>query len=83
MGAAADSAGAAVPFRDYVPDGAADGLSRSTPRHADDTITQPSGSGPTRTRKSNARDSEPDYMPRSDEARTGYLYYCMQRFFFR
>jgi hypothetical protein len=41
--AADDSAEAAVPSRDYGPDGAADGLSRSTPRQADDTTTRPSG----------------------------------------
>jgi hypothetical protein len=41
--AAADAAEAAVPFRDYGPDGVADGLSRSTPRQADDTTTRPSG----------------------------------------
>jgi hypothetical protein len=42
--AAADAAGAAVPFGDYGPDGAADGLSQSTPRQADvDTTTRPSG----------------------------------------
>jgi hypothetical protein len=31
------------PFRDYGTDGAADGLSQSTPRHADDTAMRPSG----------------------------------------
>ena len=31
--------------RDYGPDGAAGGLSRSTPRQADDTTTRPSGAG--------------------------------------
>jgi hypothetical protein len=62
MGTAAASAGAAGPSRDYGLDGAADGLSRSTPRHADDTTKRPSGSGP--TRESDARDSEPDYLLR-------------------
>ena len=42
MGTAAASAGAAGPFRDYWPDEAAGGLSRSTPRQADDTTTLPS-----------------------------------------
>ncbi len=55
MGNTAAPAGAAVPFRDCGPDGAADGLSRSTPLHADNTTTRPSGSG--QTRQSNARDS--------------------------
>ncbi len=32
--------------RDYGPDGDADGLCRSTQRHADDSTTRPSGSGP-------------------------------------
>ena len=45
MGTAAASAGAAGPFRDYGPDGAASELSRSTPRQADDTTTRPSGAG--------------------------------------
>ena len=58
MSTAATSAGAAGPFRDYEPDEAASGLSRSTPRQADDTTTRPSGSGP--TQKSVVRDSEPD-----------------------
>jgi hypothetical protein len=40
---AADATGAAAPSRDYGPDGAADGLSRSTPRQRDDTTTRPSG----------------------------------------
>ena len=73
MGTAAAIAGAAGPYRDYGPDGAADGLSRSTPRYADDTTTRPSGSGP--TRQSDARDSEPDYLL---WARFGYLLtdYC-------
>ena len=31
--------------RNYGPDGAAGGLSRSTPRRADDTTTRPSGAG--------------------------------------
>ena len=31
--------------RDYGPDGAAGGLSRSTPRRADNTTTRPSGAG--------------------------------------
>ena len=44
----------------YGPDGAAGGLSRSTPRRADDTTTRPSGAGP--TRQSDDRDSEPDYL---------------------
>jgi hypothetical protein len=43
-------------LRDYGPDGSADGLCCSTPRHADDSITRPSGSGPTRL--FDARDSE-------------------------
>jgi hypothetical protein len=44
--------------RDYGPDGAADGLCWSIPRHADDseTTTRPSGSG--QTPQSNALDSE-------------------------
>ncbi len=36
--AAAESIVAAGPYRDYGPDGAADGLSRSKPQHADDTV---------------------------------------------
>ena len=60
MGTAAATAGAAGPFRDYGPDGAAGRLSRSTPRQADDTTTRPSGSGP--TRQSDVWDSEPDYL---------------------
>ncbi len=45
MGNAAESAVVEGPFRDYGPDGAADGLSRSlsTLRRADDTATRPSG----------------------------------------
>ena len=62
MGTATASAGAAGPFRDYWQDGAADGLSRSTPRQADYTTTRPSGSG--LTRQSDALDSEPDYLLR-------------------
>ncbi len=42
-----DSAGAAVPFRDYGPDGSAGWLCRSTPRQADESNTRPCGSGPT------------------------------------
>ena len=48
--------------RDYGPDGAAGGLSRSTPPQADDTTTRPSGSGP--TRQSYDWDSELDYLLR-------------------
>ena len=62
MGTAAASAGATGPFRDYGPDGAASGLSRSTSRQADDTTTRPSGSGP--TRQSDVWDSEPVYLLR-------------------
>jgi hypothetical protein len=40
---AADSAKAAVPSRDYGPDGDADGLSWSTPLQADDFTTRPFG----------------------------------------
>jgi hypothetical protein len=76
MGIAAASAGAAGPSRDHGTDGpgAADGLSLSRMRHADDTTTRPTGSGP--TRQSSARDSErPDNSPTPDEARAGYLFY--------
>ena len=45
MGTAAASAGAQDLPRDYGPDGAAGGLSRSTPRQADDATTRPSGAG--------------------------------------
>ena len=62
LGTVAASAGAAGPFRDYGPDGEAGGLSRSTPRQADDTTTRPNGSGP--TRQSDVRDSESDYLLR-------------------
>ena len=40
MNTAAATAEAAGPFRDYGPDGAAGGLSRSTLLQADDTITR-------------------------------------------
>ena len=43
-------------LRDYWQDGAADGLSQSTPRHVDESTTLPSGSGP--TCQSDALDSE-------------------------
>jgi hypothetical protein len=43
--AAADSAGATVPSRDYRPDGAADGLSRSKPRDSESALH---AKGPTR-----------------------------------
>ena len=62
MGTAAASAGAAGPFRDYGPDGAAGGLSQSTQRQADDTTTRPSWGWP--TRQSDVPDSEPDYFVR-------------------
>ena len=62
MGTAAAIAGAAGPSRDYGQDGAADGLSRSTPRQADATTTRPSGSR--LTRQSDVRDLEPDYLLR-------------------
>ena len=55
MGTTTAIARAAGPFRDYGLVGTAGGLSRSTPRHADDTTTRPSRSGP--MRQSNARDS--------------------------
>jgi hypothetical protein len=58
-GTATESGGAAGPSRDYGLDGAAAGLSRSTQRHADDTTTRPSWSGP--TRQSDARDTESSY----------------------
>ena len=76
MGTAAASTGAAGPFRDYGPRAApADGLSRSTPRQADDMTTRPSGSGP--TLQSDARDSEPRFTI-SDEGQAG----CQEGDFF-
>jgi hypothetical protein len=55
--AAADSSEAAVPSEGLrAPDGAADGLSWSIPRHADDLTTRPFGSGP--TRQSDAQDTK-------------------------
>ena len=48
MGTAVASAGAAGPSRDYGLDGAADGISQSTPLNVDDTDTLPSRSGPKR-----------------------------------
>ncbi len=43
---------------DCGPDGDADGLCRSTPRHAEDSTTRPSGTRIGPTRQSDARDSE-------------------------
>jgi hypothetical protein len=60
MGTAAATVGAAGSFEDYGSDGAAGGLSQSTPWHADDMTTRPLRSGP--TRQSDAWDSEPDYL---------------------
>ncbi len=67
--AADDSAGAAVPARDYGPDGSAGWLCRSAPRQADDTTTRPSGSGP--TSQSDARDIGPSFYTPIDRARAG------------
>ena len=79
MGTAA-TAGAAGPFRDYGPDGAAGGLSRSTPLQADDTTTRPSGSGP--TRQTYARDSEPDYFLWPTRHGPGIYYLIIAAVFF-
>ncbi len=78
MGTTAAFARAAGPFRDYGQDGAADALSLSTPRHADDLTTLPAWGGP--TRQSDARDSEPDYAPMSDEARVQCLNISVSHF---
>ena len=65
MGTAAASAGATGPPEGLGPDGAAGGLSRSTPRQPDDATTRPSGVGRLPpTRQSDERDSEPDYLLR-------------------
>ena len=58
--------------RDYGPDGAAGGLSRSTPWLANETTTLPSGAG--QTRQSDDRDSEPDYLLRSTRHGQGMIY---------
>ena len=76
--AAADAAEAAVPFGDYGPDGAADGLSRSTPRQADDTTTRPSGE----RADASVRCTGLGVSNTSDKAWAGYLYRFMRRFFF-
>ena len=76
MGTAASTAGAAGPFRDYGPDEAVGELSRSTPRQADDTATQPSGSGP--TRQSDIRDSEPDYLLRPSGTLLDYIVFLFK-----
>ncbi len=70
MGTADATAGTAGPSRDYGSDGGVDGLSWSTPLHADDTTSRPPRSGP--TRQSDARVSEPDYLPIFDEAQAWY-----------
>ena len=88
MGTAAASAGAALPPqdlpRDYGPDGAAGGLSRSTQRRADDTTTRrwhtTFGSGP--TRQSDDRDSEPDYLLCPTRHGPGTIYNSGKGFFF-
>ena len=62
MGTAVASAGAAGPFRDYGPDGAAGGLSRRIPRRADDTTTLLREWADASVRRPGVRDSEPDYL---------------------
>jgi hypothetical protein len=59
---------------DYGPDGAADGLSKSTPRQADDT--RPFGE----RADASVRCTGLGVSNTSDEAWAGYLYYCMRRF---
>ncbi len=55
--------------RDYGPDGSAVGLCRSTPRHADNWTTRPSGSGP--TRRPDALDSKLSYYMPTDRQGMG------------
>jgi hypothetical protein len=66
---AADAAGAAVPTRNYWPDGAADGLSQSTSRRADNTTTRPSGEWA----DASVRCTGLGVSNTSDEAWAGYL----------
>ena len=80
MGTAVASAGAAGPSEGlrYGPDRAAGGLSRSTPRRADDTTTRLRERADSSVRRPGlgAR-----LLATSDEARTGYDLQFRQRFF--
>jgi hypothetical protein len=67
--AADDFAGAAVPPRDYGPDGSAGWLFWSAPRQADDTTTRPSESG--LTSQSNARNFGPSFYTPIDRQGSG------------
>ncbi len=72
MGTAAATARAAGPSQDLMEQRGR--LSRSTPRHADDTTTRPTGNW--LMHQSDARDSEPDYLlclAMADDAQAGYL----------
>ena len=58
--------------RDYGPDGAAGGLSRSTPRRADDTTTRPSGAGRRVSPTTGTRSQTTCYVRRG----TGRVVHC-------
>ena len=68
--------------RDYGPDGAAGGLSRSTPRQADDATTRPTGAGrhvsPMRGTRSQ---SLPDYLLRPTRHGPGGTLLIIAHFF--
>ena len=59
--------------KDYGPDGAAGGLSRSTPRQADDAATQPSGAGRRVSPTTGTRSQTTCYVRRC----TGRMVHCL------